>query len=216
LHSEYVSISESLGEYIQNLAPKAKVYLAHNFTTIPQESNFEPIKDWGKKKNILLIGRLSSVKGFDSVFKAIDASIIMQENYHFHVYGTGEEYFKYSKFLSDMRVDNVTIYNKWVDVSIAFYKQFHLVLLPSFNEGFPMVMLESLISNIPFIASPTGGISDFLPESWILAGRESQDFISAFERADSGDSKSLLAQLANKINSDYSQAYAIEQWKLIL
>ena len=44
------------------------------------------------------------------------------------------------------------------------YEQIDLLILPSYREAFPMVMLEAAASSVPVIASNVGGIPEFITE----------------------------------------------------
>ncbi|MGL4993327.1 MAG: glycosyltransferase family 4 protein [Bacteroidales bacterium] len=66
----------------------------------------------------------------------------------------------------------------------SFYDSIDLLIIPSRNEGLPMVMLEALAHKLAVVACNVGGISEFLPSrNLILVGnREETEIIDSFAR----------------------------------
>jgi len=62
----------------------------------------------------------------------------------------------------------------WQSDTAALYSALDVLVLPSKFEGFPLVMIESVLCGVPVIASDIDGMQEFLPAEWRFAqGSES-------------------------------------------
>jgi glycosyltransferase involved in cell wall biosynthesis len=97
----------------------------------------------------LAVGRLVPEKGFD---KLIEAYKIAKVPFKLVIAGDGET--QYAKDLRKLQSDDI-IFTGYIngDELAEMYTNTGLMILSSFNEGFPLVMLEALSFNIPIIAS---------------------------------------------------------------
>lgn len=115
------------------------------------------------RKCIGYIGRLSSEKGIDKFLKAVE--ILEQKNqnfkYSFIVAGDGD-----LRGLTEMVEEKLERleYLGWVDKN-KLYKllpQLRLLVLPSYTEGLPNIVLEAMNCKTPVIVTSVGAIPDII------------------------------------------------------
>ncbi len=119
-------------------------------------------------KIILFVGRLSSEKGFDTLINSI--SILKQnggEQFSVVVVGDGPERGQYETQIKKNGLTNQFIFKGFREHSEIpyWYGASDLLCLPSIREGCPNVVLESLASGRPVIASRVGGIPEMIADS---------------------------------------------------
>lgn len=120
-----------------------------------------------KRKIILIPARICKEKGQHVVVKVIPEILKITENLHFIFIGNsqpGQE--EYLQSLKNFAIqNNVENHITWIDFSsdmAQFYKSSFAVLLPSFLEGTPRVLLEALSVGVPVIGSSIDGINEII------------------------------------------------------
>lgn len=160
---------------------KQKIRVIPNGVNVKQFSKnknkaYEIRKKWIKNddKIVLFVGRLVKVKRVDWLIRI--ANILMSEGIRFRLIIVGEGSFrKYFEEIAKSLDSNVIFTGKIpYDKIAAFYSIADVFLLPSLSEGLPTVLLEAAASELPIVATNTGGISEivmhgktgFLAEKW--------------------------------------------------
>lgn len=115
------------------------------------------------KINVLFMGRLGKRKG---VFEIIEASkSITNPHIQINLYGDGEN----TEFENLIKKDNLQEkikINGWIsgDKKDEAYRSADIFILPSFEEGLPMSVLEAMSYGLPVISTPVGGTPDAIQE----------------------------------------------------
>jgi glycosyltransferase involved in cell wall biosynthesis len=114
-----------------------------------------------KSKNVIAVGRLEKVKGFDLLvesWKNISSNLI--------IIGSGKEYSNLTQLIINLGLDdriqiiNEVSQNKLID----YYQQASMLVVSSRNEGGPRVALEALYLKIPVISTDVGHMNEILPK----------------------------------------------------
>ncbi len=154
-----IVLSKSLMPMITNKAPNANVKVLHNavktYATNPYNKN---------AKNIMFLGLLGERKGVYDLLKAItliDDKI--PEYIHIYLCGNGEveEVKNRIKSLNiEHRIDHVG----WIDgkQKEEFINNSMINVLPSYNEGLPMTILETMAYGIPNISTNIAAIPEVI------------------------------------------------------
>lgn len=160
-----IALSESWKEYFMNIGvPKNKIVILHNITAYPVIKNVE--KDENKVR-LLFMGEIGQRKGVfdllraigthkDRLAKEIELRIggnKMEEKLIATIQEYGiEEFVKFEGFVSGEK--KLELFN-WANVFV----------LPSFNEGLPISILEAMSYKMPIISTPVGGIPEVVDNS---------------------------------------------------
>lgn len=109
--------------------------------------------------NILFMGRLGKRKGTYDIIEA--AKYIQSPNVKINLYGDGDVG-EFKKLVVDNNLQNKVFVNGWISGSEKenVFKCADVLLLPSYNEGLPIAILEALACGIPVISTPVGGIPE--------------------------------------------------------
>ncbi|MGD9581937.1 MAG: glycosyltransferase family 4 protein [Vampirovibrionia bacterium] len=114
--------------------------------------------------NVLFMGLIGERKGAFDLIKA--AKSIQNNNVKINIYGNGEEN-KAQQMIDQDNLNDKIVLGGWIsgnDVANA-YKNADIFVLPSYNEGLPMSILEAMSYSLPIISTPVGGIPDAVIEN---------------------------------------------------
>jgi glycosyltransferase involved in cell wall biosynthesis len=142
-----------------------KITTAHehfiDFTIFHDQKNFRERPD-----RIGYVGRLSREKGFEQFLDALPG--ILEDNRTFTVMVAG--YGPLAPLIADklpgeLAPDRIVM-KKWVPHNDLpeLYNDLKLLVIPSYTEGLPNVMLEAMACGTPVLATPVGAIPDFITD----------------------------------------------------
>jgi glycosyltransferase involved in cell wall biosynthesis len=143
LRREFLQMAPGIGasKVINNALPRAWMGLA-----------VAPLRD--RDIDVVFFGRWSADKGIDVLLEYLRAAqgAIRCEIYSDHLPELGIQH---------------TVVKPWVgeDEVRSILRRARLLVLPSFYEAYPTVILEALACGTPFVASDIGGIPDIAGES---------------------------------------------------
>lgn len=151
-----------LGEYwrpfISSLMEeKQKVKVLYNAVSVPQENRYQI-----EAKNMLFLGEVGRRKGvYDllTAMKTIDGQL--DDSYQLQIYGPNPDG-DIEKRIQEHNLQHRVRYNGWADPS-QFEQLFAGVavnILPSYHEGLPMTILETMAYGIPNITTSVAAIPE--------------------------------------------------------
>ena len=106
---------------------------------------------------LLYAGKLSKAKGVPWLLKAL--SSLEQDNIHLDLIGSGSGTdFEECVKLAEQLGDKVTLHGQLSQSQLAaLMRKAHIMVLPSFFEGLPLIMLEAIVSGCRVIATDLPG-----------------------------------------------------------
>lgn len=154
-----IVLSQNLVHMIKNKSPEAKVEVLYNAVNIPQTNPYNL-----KAHNILFLGRLGQRKGtYDllQAIKKIDQNL--STDVQFYICGDGEVE-EVKSTVNKMGISHRIAYIGWIDGAQKdlFMSQSMINVLPSYNEGLPMTILETMAHGIPNISTSIASIPEVL------------------------------------------------------
>lgn len=170
---KYIAVSSAVSRFYQKnkWVPDNKISVIHNTT--------EDINEDVKSKKyfsfrIGFLGRLVYQKGIDILIQAIN--ILKEDNIECHLYIGGTGPLKSDLEMQVQRLgieDNVTFLGNVSDKN-KFFNNIDIFVLPSRFEGFPLVLLEAGLYNMPVVATRVSGNPEIIyhEESGILVQSE--------------------------------------------
>lgn len=145
----------------------AKKDLVENFSVnpdkIPVVSNWVKqmkSKKLTKKYDCIFVGRLSPEKGIDTLIETVKYCVNKKKDFTLVIVGDGD---LRDWLTSEIKKENLSkhvIYLGYKSNPQNYIKKSKLLLLPSRNEGLPMVILESYAVGVPVVVTPFLGADE--------------------------------------------------------
>lgn len=180
-----------LGKYWEKfigslVSDKSKIEVVYNAVKVPSQNNYN-----SKNKNILFLGVIGARKG---IYDLLDAMVLIRDNKMCEckllLYGpdktTGIE-----NLIKEKELNTLVEYKGWMTNTQknSVFKEIAVNVLPSYNEGLPMTILETMAFGIPNISTNVAAIPEILNNSnGILI--------------EPGNANILAESIANLINDD--------------
>ncbi|WP_417568372.1 glycosyltransferase [Marinobacter sp.] len=185
---------------------KHLIYNGVDVTRRPQNPEAGPALQTGIT-NVIAVGRLESVKGFDVLIRAWSRLGALTGSCHLTIFGEGRERQPLEDLIRQSgQEQQVTLPGFCKNLAPA-YEQAQLTVISSEREGFPYVLVESLLYGCPVVSTPVSGPRDILPATAISKGHSDQDLADLLSRA--------LADL-NALHEAEKPAMAFAREKLTL
>ncbi|KKN12516.1 hypothetical protein LCGC14_1015670 [marine sediment metagenome] len=142
---------------------KKKILVAPQHFIDPKELFLkQPIE---KRNNTIgFIGRFTGEKGILNFIESI--KYLENENLNFIVIGHGDQEHRVLDFIQNIKLSNKIEYIKWIERSSLsdYMNKIKLLVIPSYTEGLPNVMLEAMASGTIVLASKVGSIPDVITD----------------------------------------------------
>ena len=201
-------------ENIYSTISETKTYVVNN--TVPQPSS-NPYNI--KSKSITFMGFVGDRKGIFDLLKAI-VNLDVLIDYQLEICGSGEEKKLYNK-IKEFNLEEHITFHGWIGEKEKdkILRRTNIFILPSYNEGLPMVLLEAMSYGIPVISTPVGGIPELVEkENGFLI--EPGDVNSLHERIQLLFKNLEIRRIMsnsnyNKIKQNFSMEYTFNKLELI-
>lgn len=145
---------------ILEIEPLSKVIVINNTVKIPNEKS----QYNNKKFNVLFLGVLIKRKGVYELIQAINElnKKINLDNVKFFIAGNGIEEETLKLETKKNKIDKYIDFMGWIneEKKKELLKKSQLLVLPSYNEGLPMAILEAISYGIPVVATNVGDVSE--------------------------------------------------------
>ncbi|MEP2670034.1 MAG: glycosyltransferase [Cyclobacteriaceae bacterium] len=136
--------------------PSEKIFVIHNPIDIAQLKKAAPVKKWNTENRALLsIGQLRPEKGYERLIRAISG---LKCSYAYHIIGGGDLEKNLRSLVKQLALtDNVKFLGA-ISNPYGYLQNADCLLLGSYYEGFPNVVIEANALGVPVVAwaSPGG------------------------------------------------------------
>lgn len=103
-------------------------------------------------QKILSVGRLSQEKGYDMLMEIAKEVLPLYPEWQWHIYGDGEMFDKISEQVIECGLEHQLILKGNVEKAYKVYCDYAFLVLPSYREGLPLVLLEAGALGIPMVS----------------------------------------------------------------
>lgn len=101
---------------------------------------------------ILSVGRFGPEKGYDMLVKVAQKVLPAHPGWEWHVYGTGETFDQISREVLKCGLEQQLILKGNVKDAYRLYSKYAFLVLPSYREGLPLVLLEASAVGLPMVS----------------------------------------------------------------
>ncbi|KEZ52197.1 glycosyltransferase family 4 protein [Metabacillus indicus] len=155
-----VVLSKEWSDFFSIFVKKEKIFILYNGVEVSEKS-VSSIKKDNQIVNCVFLGRLGQRKGIYDLLDSI--KILKERNIKavFYIAGDGE----IQKVKSKVKQYGIEDYVKivgWIndEEREKLLTNSEVLVLPSYNEGLPMAILESMSYGLTIISTPVGGIPE--------------------------------------------------------
>lgn len=150
-----IALGKEWEEYYKSISRTKVISLDNAVFPKPQINNYEKIY-------ITMMGVLSKRKGtYDLIQVALQVQGEIDGKYKFVLAGNGEVD-KVKEEIKKLGLENMFLIPGWIsdeDKIEEIYRKSLIYILPSYNEGMPMSILEAMSYGLPIISTDVGAIS---------------------------------------------------------
>ena len=198
-----------------------KISVAHkHFLDFDQ---FKIKRDFDERENLVgCIGRLSGEKGTLNFVEAIPQIIKERSDVEFLIVGDGRLRNEIENYLNENNITDRVKLTGWIphDELPDYLNELKLVVLPSYTEGLPNLMLEAMACGTPILATPVGAIPDVITDGatgFILEDNSpacvAENVIRALEHF---DLETIVENARVRVEREFTYEAAVEKYRMIL
>ncbi len=147
-------LSSNWQDYICSICSNKDIQVLYN----PLIMNEKAISN-NEVPKFLFMGRLGRRKGAYDIIEA--CKLIENKNFEIHLYGDGELE-KLQQLTKEADLEANIKFRGWIssEEKDNAFKGADVLLLPSYNEGLPISVLEGMSYGLPILSTPVGGTSE--------------------------------------------------------
>lgn len=203
----------SVNSYVEyGIVNNKKIVCVYNGIDL---GKFNSSKKTNKINKILYVGRISKEKNLHLLIDFIKA--LPNDIYKCDIVGDGDQLETIKKYAVTQKVENrVTFLGKRLDVS-DIMKEYDILILTSFTEGLPTVLIEAIASRLLVLSTDCGGVKEILEgyDFLVVNNNDKKDLLKKFLNLERMDLNSIIEDLYQKIKDNFSKQHMISAWENI-
>lgn len=180
-------------------------------------------KDVKDRENLVgFIGNINRLKGIENFVQALPILFKNRSDIRIIIGGDGPLLRDIERYILNENIqDRIKIMN-WIpyETLSSVLNELKLLVVPSFTEGLPSIILEAMASGTPVLATSVGGIPEIIidGETGFIMPNNTPDCIAAnIIRAIESSKLNFIADNARKIiENEFTYSAQIEKWKALL
>lgn len=206
---------QGLNKYRKKIAINGAMYIDTNLFTVKKE-----IKD---KRNLVgYIGRLTQGKGILNFINAMPLILEERKDIAFLIGGDGPLFDEIKSELEDKGLHDKVKLTGWIahEELPDYLNELNVLVLPSYSEGLPNILLEAMACCTPVLATPVGCIPDLIKDGetgFILESnspeRIAENVIRALEHPNLDE---IVKNARKMIEGEYTYEAAVKRYRDIL
>ena len=103
-------------------------------------------------KKIITVGRFSEEKGYDMLVEVANRVLTVHPDWEWHLYGTGDTLEDIQDKVEKCHLTSQVIFKGNVQQVYRQFKEYAFLVLTSYREGLPLVLLEAKACGLPMVS----------------------------------------------------------------
>ncbi len=139
--------------------------VVNNPVSIPKfKSSLAGLSENDTTINFASVGRLDChSKGQDILLQVLSMPAWKTRNWHLNIYGIGQDYDHLVKLVTFFQVNDKVSFHKYIPAT-KIWQTNHLLIMPSYNEGTSLALLEAMSYGIPAVITNVGGQAEWIED----------------------------------------------------
>jgi glycosyltransferase involved in cell wall biosynthesis len=216
----YIGVESPHVARFMNLPPKKVIGNAHLFYL---HNNFKQTHKFANRPYYIgYIGRLSREKGVQHFAQALPAILEDRQDLRAFIGGDGQLRGGIETSLQEEGLTSRVDLPGWIshDDLPNYLNQLRLLVLPSYSEGLPNIMLEAMACGTPVLATPVGAIPDVIIDGktgFIMENNSPECIAENVVRALNSPDLERIAEAGRRfVEENFTFERTVENWKEIL
>lgn len=157
-----IVLGEKWNIFVKSIDERIKTFILRNSVELMDYC----VEYNDKNVNILFLAVLIKRKGIFDLIKAVDKirydKELTEYNIKFVLAGSGNDEVVIKRQIKNLDLEKYFIFKGWIDgkEKIETIKTSQIFILPSYNEGLPMSILEAMSFGMPIITTNVGSIDE--------------------------------------------------------
>lgn len=224
LSDSIIAVTQSIVDSESLTRHQKKISFAPIFPRTDTYLLFVVEKEYGDRKQIIgFVGGLERIKGVMSFVDAIPYILKKLSEVSVMIIGEGDLGDTIKLKLKKYNVlDSVKFLGQVAHSELPrYYNNFRLLVLPSYSEGIPSVILEAMSCGTPVLATPVGGIPEIIKDretGFLLKSKDSKHI--ADEVVELLNNTELLEEVSKNaygwIRENFTEEKTLESWREII
>jgi glycosyltransferase involved in cell wall biosynthesis len=214
-------LSDEIVIYSENLIKEWEMERFRNKITVEHRhfldfNRFKIIKKYNERENLIgYIGRLSNEKGAMNFVK-------YNNDFKFIICGEGILDSEIKEYLKDNNLNGKVKVLNWIshDEIPDYLNELKLLVIPSYTEGLPNIMLESMACGTPVLATPVGAIPDIIKDEnngFIMVDNSPKCIRkNILKIMDYHKINEILENAFILVENEYTQESVLKKWEKII
>lgn len=209
-----IVLSESWREWFANIGVDSdRIVILHNITNYPVKMDVEKNEN---KLKLLFLGEIGHRKGVFDLLKAVaDHHEELKDKIEIRIGGNKQEE-KLKKTIVDNKLSDFVYFEGFVtgEKKVKLLNWADVYILPSYNEGLPISILEAMSYGMPIISTPVGGIPEVVDDNngvLVKPGNISEIFGAIHKYVDRKDIITTQGSNSKEKAMDYLPDYVMNQ-----
>ncbi len=214
--------------YTEGLVPEYGLPRYRNKISIAHEhfidfGRFKMRRRLDERDNLVgYIGRLSREKGVLNFVQAIPEILKERGDFEFLIGGDGQLRNEIKEYLDKEKLSGKVKVKGWIphDEVPEYLSTLKLLVLPSYTEGLPNIVLEAMACGTPVLATPVGAVPDVIKDGetgFIIEDNPPQSLAQNVIRALNYPNLMEVAQNARAlVEKEFTYEKAVEKYREIL
>ncbi|KAA2236918.1 glycosyltransferase family 4 protein [Salinarimonas soli] len=159
LATRVLVLSESWRDFVQIVAPGARVVVVPNYVTVPPQI----VRPRTSNTTLLFLGLIGPRKGTYDLLRAFARASSEYPSLRLVLGGNGEVE-EARRLSAELGIAERVDFRGWVGPQerVSLLADADVYVLPSYNEGLPMSVLEAMAAGLPVITTDVGGIPELI------------------------------------------------------